>query len=198
MPSPLTSLKPIGKQDQYAAAYGGLNHIRLDANERVSITPISLSEQNLQLLFSSLLLFWTGMTRRAEEVLADQKERTLANIGSRNAICDMADQACELLHEPDLSVPRFGRLLHEAWQLKQRLSPHIAEDRISRWYRRGIEAGAHGGKLCGAGGGGFLLFCAPPERHPAIVAALPELRPIEIAYDRLGTRLLFPDYFERG
>jgi D-glycero-alpha-D-manno-heptose-7-phosphate kinase len=190
--------KPIGKQDQFAAAYGGLNHIRFDATERVSITPISLSAEKLGLLFSSLLLFWTGIARRAEDVLADQKARTSANVGLLDAMRDMADQACELLDEQELSVSNFGELLHEAWQLKQSLSRHIAVDRISRWYRRGIEAGAHGGKLCGAGGGGFLLFCAPPERHPAIVAALSELKPVDLAYDPLGTRLLFPGYFDHS
>jgi D-glycero-alpha-D-manno-heptose-7-phosphate kinase len=190
--------KPIGKQDQFAAAYGGLNYIRFSANERVSISPINLSAENLDQLFSSLVLFWTNITRRSEDVLADQKERTPVNIASLDAMRDMADHASDLLHKPELSVSGFGGLLDEAWQLKQRLSPQIADDRIARWYRRGIEAGAYGGKLCGAGGGGFLLFCAAPSRHSAIIAALPELKPVAIGYDPLGTRLLVPGYFERN
>ncbi len=190
--------KPIGKQDQFAAAYGGLNYIRFDANERVSLTPISLNAETRTLLFSSLLLFWTNMSRRAEDVLFDQKERAPSNVGSLDAIRKISEDACELLHETELSLERFGALLHEAWLLKQRLSPRIAESQIMAWYRRGIEAGAFGGKLCGAGGGGFLLFCAPVERHAAIKAALPELKTIEIGYDPLGTRLLFPGYFDRA
>ncbi len=190
--------KPIGKQDQFAAAYGGLNYIRFEKNERVSLTPISLTPQQTAQLFSSFLLFWTGISRKADEVLSDQKQRTEANIEALDAMREIADHACELLHKPDLSVRRFGGLLHEAWSLKQRLSPRIAEKQIATWYRRGIEAGAHGGKLCGAGGGGFLLLCAPPERHAAIKAALPELKCLEIGYDPLGTRLLFPGYSERG
>jgi D-glycero-alpha-D-manno-heptose-7-phosphate kinase len=186
--------KPIGKQDQFAAAYGGLNYIHFNANDRVSITPLSLSEKNIGLLFSSLLLFWTGISRRADDVLSDQKERIAANAGQLDLMRDIADRACELLHEPDISVSLFGELLHEAWTLKQRLSPRIAEERITAWYRRGLEAGAYGGKLCGAGGGGFLLFCAPPERHDAIKAALPELQTVDFAYDPLGTRVLFPGY----
>lgn len=190
--------KPIGKQDQFAAAYGGLNYIRFDANERVSITPITLSVANTNRLFSSLMLFWTGVSRRADDVLSDQKQRTELNIGSLDAMRDTAERACEMLHERDLSVAAFGELMDEAWTLKQRLSPRIAEDQIGTWYRRGVEAGAHGGKLCGAGGGGFLLFCAPPERHGEIKAALSDLRSIDIGYDSLGTRLLFTGYSDRS
>ena len=190
--------KPIGKQDQFAAAYGGLNYIRFDANERVSITPISLSAENTALLFSSFLLLWTGISRSAADILSDQRDRTPSNVGALDAMRDFADRSCELLHERDLSISQFGKLLHEAWLLKQRLSPRIAENQIVSWYSRGLEAGAYGGKLCGAGGGGFLLFCAPSERHAMIRAALPELKSIEIGYDPLGTRLLFPGYFERA
>jgi D-glycero-alpha-D-manno-heptose-7-phosphate kinase len=186
--------KPIGKQDQYASAYGGLNYIRFNANDRVSITPLSLSEKNVGLLFLNLLLFWTGISRSADDILADQKQRIANNMRLLDATREIADRACELLHEPVLSIPLFGELLHEAWTVKQHLSPRIAEDRISTWYRRGLEAGAHGGKLCGAGGGGFLLFCAPPERHAAVKASLPELQPVEFSYDPLGTRILFPGY----
>jgi len=188
--------KPIGKQDQFAAAYGGLNYIRFDANERVSITPIGLSAQNTALLFSSFLLFWTGISRSADDVLSDQKQRAAINVGPLDRMLEIADRACELLHDPDLSLQQFGELLHEAWSLKQRLSPRIAEDHITGWYRCGIEAGAYGGKLCGAGAGGFLLFCAPPERHAAIRAALPKLKSLSVGYDPLGTRLLFPGYAE--
>jgi D-glycero-alpha-D-manno-heptose-7-phosphate kinase len=190
--------KPIGKQDQYAAAFGGLNYIRFEANARVAITPISLSPENTSALFSSFLLFWTGISRRADDVLADQKERTAVNITSLDSLCKMAEHACEMLHDARLSVAQFGELLHEAWTLKQCLSPRIAEGQIAAWYRRGIAAGAYGGKLCGAGGGGFLLFCAPLERHAAIRAALSELRSIHLGYDPLGTRLLIPGYVEQS
>ena len=188
--------KPIGKQDQFAAAYGGLNHIRFNADERVSITPINLSPENTTLLFSSFLLFWTGISRRAEDVLANQRERSKLNISTLDSLRSMADQASDLLHNDKMSIRQFGELLNEAWELKQRLSSRISDDQISVWYRRGIEAGAHGGKLCGAGGGGFLLFCAPQQKHSAIRAALSDLKSIDLAYDPLGTRVLFPGYIE--
>src|SRR5262249_41655501 len=147
-------------------------------------------------LFGSFVLLWTGIARRAEDVLADQKSRTNDNISLLDEMRDIADRAIDLLHRPDLSIHDFGKLLHESWLLKDRLSDRISDDRVGDWYRRGIAAGAYGGKLCGAGGGGFLLFCAPPQRHSAIKAALVELRSIEAAYDPLGTRVLFPGYFD--
>lgn len=189
--------KPIGKQDQFAAAYGGLNHIRFSADERVSITPINLSQDNINYLFSSFLLFWTGISRRAEDVLSNQKERAKFNVDSLDSLRSMADHASDLLHNDKMSIRQFGELLNEAWGIKQQLSSRISDDKISYWYRRGIEAGAYGGKLCGAGGGGFLLFCAPQEKHLAIKAALSDLKTIDVAYDPLGTRVLFPGYIER-
>jgi D-glycero-alpha-D-manno-heptose-7-phosphate kinase len=119
------------------------------------------------------------------------------NISTLNSLRAMADHACDLLHDDKVSIPKFGELLNEAWELKRRLSSRISDDQISYWYRRGIESGAYGGKLCGAGGGGFLLFCAPREKHSAMKAALSELKSIDVAYDRLGTRVLFPGYTER-
>ena len=118
------------------------------------------------------------------------------NISTLDSLRDMADQASDLLHNNKMSIQQFGELLNEAWELKQRLSPRISDDKISLWYRRGIEAGAYGGKLCGAGGGGFLLFCAPQQKHSAIKAALSDLKSIDLAYDPLGTRVLFPGYIE--
>jgi D-glycero-alpha-D-manno-heptose-7-phosphate kinase len=188
--------KPIGKQDQFAAAYGGLNHFRFNADERVSITPISLSAENTDLLFSSFLLFWTGVSRRAEDVLSHQRARAELNISTLDSLRCMADDACDLLHGDKVSVQKFGELLNEAWELKRRLSSRISDDQISHWYQRGVKAGAYGGKLCGAGGGGFLLFCAPKEKHSAMKAALSDLKSIDVAYDRLGTRVLFPGYAE--
>jgi D-glycero-alpha-D-manno-heptose-7-phosphate kinase len=119
------------------------------------------------------------------------------NTSTLDSLRDMADHACDLLHNDKMSIQKFGKLLNEAWELKRRLSSRISDDQISNWYRRGIDAGAYGGKLCGAGGGGFLLFCAPREKHSAIKAALSDLNNIDVAYDRLGTRVLFPGYTER-
>ena len=130
--------KPIGKQDQFAAAYGGLNYFRFNSDERVSITPISLSPENTNSLFSSFLLFWTGVARRAEDVLSHQRDRGGLNIGDLNSLRDMADHASDLLHKDNLSIQKFGELLDEAWRLKQRLSSRISDDQISYWYRRGI------------------------------------------------------------
>lgn len=186
--------KPIGKQDQFAAAYGGLNHFRFDKNGLVSMTPISLQPELRDALFQSFILFWTGIARKAEDVLSDQKSRTQHNMGLLDEMRSIADEAVALLGHPTLSVRTFGELLHASWLLKDRLSSRISNDRLRTWYEKAIAAGAHGGKLCGAGGGGFLLFCAPPERHAAIKAALGELRSVEVAYDPLGTRVLFPGY----
>lgn len=184
--------EPIGKQDQYAAAFGGLSFIRFLPDDAVDIEPIVLSAERRHKLQSHFLAFYTGITRSASGILAQQSSQVVSDSEKTSAMQQMVAYAEELRQELWAgNVDAMGRILHENWLLKQSLAPGITTPQISEWYARAIGAGAIGGKLLGAGGGGFLLFYAPPAAHPAITTALEDLRPIPFAMDPRGSRIIF-------
>jgi len=173
---------PIGKQDQYAAAFGGLNFFVFKPGGAVTVEPQRIPYTTVRDLFDAMLLFWTGHQRDASEVLSEQQKNTPAKMESLLAMRGHAHRLQELLHTGDgVDVEEVGRILDETWQLKRGLASTITTDQIDVWYRRACEAGAVGGKLCGAGGGGCLLFIVPPERQERVREALSDL--IEVAVD---------------
>ncbi len=184
--------EPIGKQDQYAASYGGMNLFRFCANEDVFIDPIRVRPGTLASLFDNFVMLWTGHQRRSSSVLDEQRERTEEHLDQLEAMRAHAYQAATLLAADVFDAPALGALMDESWQLKRQLASAVTNEQIDAWYRAGCEAGAYGGKLCGAGGGGFLIFVAPPERRRAIHAALPELRPVDVGYAAGGSTTLLP------
>jgi D-glycero-alpha-D-manno-heptose-7-phosphate kinase len=137
-----------------------------------------------------MMLFWTGHQRDANSVLGEQR----ANVGARfrqlQALRDQALELGELITAGAIDVRTFGRVLHDGWKLKRELASAITNDSIDEWYERAIAAGALGGKVCGAGGGGFLLFIVEPERQPAVRAALADLQELRVDYEPHGTHLL--------
>lgn len=184
--------EPIGKQDQYIAAYGGLNFIEFFQDGRVGVSPLICKEETISSLQRSLLLLYTGKTRSASGILREQSEKTGAEEKVRGTLGEMvalADKARMVLQEGRLD--EFGALLHENWLLKRGLTGGISNSNIDDWYARGCAAGAVGGKILGAGGGGFLLFYAQEDKHVAIKAAIPELMPVEIALERSGSSVIF-------
>lgn len=184
--------EPIGKQDQYAAALGGLNYIQFHKDGSVQVEPITLTRTTRESLNKHLLLFYTGITRSASTILADQS-RVLASQRVKTVTMHrMVELAKELRHELWRgNIEPVGRILHENWLLKQSLTKEISTDQINTWYQCALTAGALGGKLLGAGGGGFLFFYAPPEKHKLIKAALPELRSIPLLLEPRGSRVVF-------
>ncbi len=184
--------EPIGKQDQYAAAFGGANLFCFKENGGVTVEHQSAANGVLSELFSHQLMFWTGHQRDASGVLAEQKENTEAML---DRLCTMRDQALQL-HEAigsaQIDVEGIGRLLHSGWLLKRELASAISNSGIDRWYQEALDAGAWGGKLCGAGGGGFLLFVAPPEKHSSIRNALSELTEMVVEHESHGSQLMVP------
>jgi D-glycero-alpha-D-manno-heptose-7-phosphate kinase len=181
--------RPMGKQDHFAAAFGGLNYIRFRQDGGVSIEPQNIDARKVDKLFDNTLLFWTGLHRDSSEVLTEQRR----NVDDRVAELEtMREQAMALrdVVSNGFDLHRFGALLDEGWQLKQKLASSITNDKITNWYNRAKEAGAIGGKLCGAGGGGFLLFVAEPDRHDAIRNALSDLTEVDIGYEPRGSRVL--------
>lgn len=183
--------KPIGKQDQYAAAFGGMNHIRFYPDETTSITPVNHRRRQLDHLFDHLMLFWTGMSRNADDVLTAQRAAIPSTTGYLDEMRAMADEAARVIESGELGIEAFGRLLDTAWALKRSLTGAISTSRIDSWYEAARKAGAFGGKLCGAGGGGFLLFCVPLDGRAAVREALNELREVEIGFEPSGTAVLY-------
>lgn len=183
--------RPIGKQDAYAAAFGGVNYFEFQPNGRVTVEAQAMPADRIQRLFGSLLMFWTGISRDAGRVLEAQNERTHTNLGRLRFMKTQAEQLRKMtLGEVD--VAELGRLLREGWEHKRQLADVISNPQIDRWCQAGLDAGAYGGKLCGAGGGGFLLFAAEPERHAAIRAALGELQELRVGYEANGVRVMGP------
>lgn len=185
--------RPIGKQDQYIAAWGGLNYMSFEPDGRVNVEAQPLSNDTITHLFDSVLMFWTGISRDAGKVLESQNRNTENNLELLRSMKAQAQQLREMTYK-EFDIGAFGAVLHEGWELKRRLSDAISTEEIDNWYRTGIKAGAYGGKLCGAGGGGFLLFVAPPERHDDIRRELLPLRELRVQYEPLGTRVILPSW----
>jgi D-glycero-alpha-D-manno-heptose-7-phosphate kinase len=184
--------EPIGKQDQYASAYGGLNYIRFHPDDSVSVQPVIVPPRTLQELKSSIVVFYTGRTRSASDLLAKQSKATQDSSQTQSILKKMAEMAGDLktsLESGNLSD--FGEILHENWCLKKSLVAGISDDTIDQWYKSAQAAGAVSGKLLGAGSGGFLMFFAPPDRHEAIAFALPGLRREHIEFDTSGSQIIF-------
>jgi D-glycero-alpha-D-manno-heptose-7-phosphate kinase len=183
--------RPIGKQDQYATAFGGLNQFTFQRDGTVSIEPQALPANRIRELFDSLLLLWTGIVRQSKDILEEQKRLT----GDRMAeLREIKNHCFELKAQlrTGFDPIAFGGVLDETWARKRKLASTITSDRIDAWYARAREAGAIGGKIAGAGGGGFLMLIVPPSRRAAVCRALPELTPVPIRYEESGTRVLIP------
>jgi D-glycero-alpha-D-manno-heptose-7-phosphate kinase len=182
--------KPIGRQDQYAAAFGGVNYIRFNPDETVDVEPVPCRAETLAQLEQRILLVYTGQTRDANRILEQQSRTTAERVDALCAMRDLADQMRRTLAgEGDLN--RFEDLLHRGWELKRSLGCGISNDRVDEWYAAARRAGATGGKLLGAGGGGFLLLTAPPWRHRAIREALGRPRELPFRIARHGSRNIF-------
>ena len=181
--------EPIGKQDQYAAAFGGLNLIRFHPDHSVSVDPIIGPPATLAQLEASMLVFFTGRARSASRILADQSAAVPAN---RVLMRRMVQLAFDLKVELESGrLESVGTILDENWCLKKQMTDGISDGQIDEWYETGKANGARGGKLLGAGKGGFMMFFAPPELHTRISRALPDLKPVTFRFDRTGAQIVF-------
>lgn len=183
--------EPIGRQDQYAAAYGGLNLIRFHPDDSVSVDPVICKPSLIKEMEESTLVFFTNRTRSASEVLAAQSA-SIKNMDRRPLVRRMVQLAFEMKEQLENgSLDYFGDLLDENWCLKSQLSEAISDSQIDLWYAAGKASGALGGKLLGAGKGGFMMFFAPKDRHAKIISALPELETVKFQFDRTGSQIVF-------
>ncbi len=180
----------VGLQDTLAAAYGGFNSIRFLQNGDVRVEPVTVSVSRIADLHARLLLFYTGSSRLGPVVAAD----IVANIPSKKAelrrMREMVDEALSVLNGRG-SLDDFGRLLDEGWALKRGLSASVSTQAIEAIYRKAREHGALGGKLLGAGGSGFMLFYAPPDRHDDIVHALERCLHVPFAFEADGSTVVY-------
>jgi D-glycero-alpha-D-manno-heptose-7-phosphate kinase len=181
----------VGSQDQIAVAFGGMNTIVFGPGDEFDVAPLPLCPGSLAELESHLLLCFTGFQRNGTEMAAD----LLINMPKRGCelheIKEIACEAVDLLGRQRLDLAELGRLLDAQWQLKRRLSARIATPVIDETYDTGMRAGAYGAKLLGAGGGGFMLFLAPPERHAAIRNALAPLLFVPFRFEMGGSRIIY-------
>ena len=184
--------QPIGKQDQYAAAFGGLNFFCFKPGGAVTVEPQRVVNGGLSELFANILMFWTGHQRDAGSVLSEQKANTSMKMASLLKMRGHAYELQALTSNGHFDAEKFGRVLHESWQLKRQLASTITTGQIDQWYEKAVAAGAAGGKLCGAGGGGFLLFIVKPENQPKVRAALSPLTEVPVVHEVHGSHLVLP------
>lgn len=181
--------KPIGKQDQYIAAYGGIRDLRFGPGDVVTADEIGISPATRRELQQQILLFYTGITRSADVILAEQAAEIEATASQLHLLRDLAGFAVDKLRSG--VIDGLGPAIRESWETKRKLASGISTNQIDQAVTAALEAGASGAKLTGAGGGGFLLVISPPERHRAVRQALADMRELPIKLDRLGSRVIF-------
>lgn len=181
--------QPIGKQDQYAAAYGGLNYIRFDLTGTVQIEPIKMSRSSLQELESNVLCFHTGIARSSADILTEQRKNIPDRLTILDSMRDQADYVHMTLNDND--IEEFGIILNDAWELKKQLASKITDPFLDGLYVKARKAGALGGKISGAGGGGFLTLYVPEEKQNRVREALKELRELDVKFDIEGSKIIY-------
>jgi D-glycero-alpha-D-manno-heptose-7-phosphate kinase len=180
--------KPIGKQDQYIAAFGGIRDIRFGPGQEVVAEEVRLSMAERRALQHQIMLFYTGITRRADPILAEQNANVEATRPQLDLLRDLAGFAAERLRSGD--VDAIGPAVRESWEAKRKLASGVSNDQIDGAVTGALDAGASGAKLTGAGGGGFLLVICPMERQRAVRESLTDMQELPVRLDRLGSRIV--------
>ncbi len=181
--------KPIGKQDHYAAAFGGFNFFKFNADNTVDIKPTCVSAKLQNEISSCMLTFWTGKTRPADTILEEQNNNNTKNSQTLTLMRTQAEFIHESIMKHDMNAERFGKIIHEGWLMKKNLASSVSNNFIDTAYNASIDAGAWGGKISGAGGGGFLTVFADPSTHRNIIKSLESLG---LAYCRFNFSVTGP------
>jgi D-glycero-alpha-D-manno-heptose-7-phosphate kinase len=183
--------KPSGVQDQYIAAYGGFRFMEFTTDGEIIVRPVSLSRRTLRCLNDNLLIFFTGITRQNGRILEEQETNINDRLATLEQMKQIAYTACDELQREN--VDAVGDLLHESWQLKKQLASQISNPQIDEMYETALQAGATGGKVSGAGGGGFLLLYVPRGQQEKVRDALKEYQELPITLGQDGSKVIF-DY----
>ncbi|MBI4062703.1 MAG: kinase [Elusimicrobia bacterium] len=180
----------VGCQDQVSAAFGGFNRVDFAPNDEISIVPIILSQERLNALQDHLLLYFTGISRTASEIAKEQIKKTKEKKRELTLMREMVDESISILTGTQ-DMGAFGRLLHEHWMIKRSLSKNISSNVIDQIYEKARNAGAIGGKILGAGGGGFMLLFAHPKDHAKIKEKLSNLLRVSFRFENMGSQIIF-------
>lgn len=186
----------VGSQDQTAAAFGGLNRIEFGGISEISVTPIIAHPDRLEDLQQHMMLFFTGFPRTASDIAKEKISQIPNRKHELREMLRLVDEAQAILTATTDRLADFGRLLDEQWKIKRRMAAAVSTDDIDLIYDAGMKAGALGGKLLGAGGGGFMLFFARPERHKALRDALSKLLHVPVRFDYLGSQIIYYSHDE--
>lgn len=188
----------VGSQDQAFAAYGGLNIIGFLQNGKITVSPIIMQEKRMVTFQDNIMLFFSGISRMASEVVEEQLQKTSINIPNLNKMKDLVDKAHNILIS-DRNLNEFGELLNSTWELKKSLSSKVTNPQIDAMYLKAMKAGAIGGKLLGAGGGGFMSFYVEKENQEAVKVALKDYLHIPFNFDFDGSKIVVyePNYKEK-
>ncbi|MBI2146886.1 kinase [Candidatus Woesearchaeota archaeon] len=178
-----------GKQDQYAAALGGIHYMEFHPDESVRFLPAVLSNGEKEKLQSELILFYTGLVRSSTEIHKEQIQNTQAKLQHLREMKQLAVETRQAIHH-DKDFAKIGRLLHEGWVKKKQLASGVSNSMIDTMYERGLAYGASGGKILGAGGGGFLMFQCAKERHEELKKAMHPLQHVPFEFDMQGTTII--------
>ncbi len=181
----------VGSQDQTNAAYGGFNRIRFGVDGEIIVDPVTVDDERIHTLDNNLMLFYTGIIRTAEKIAKSYVDDIKTKEKQLDRMHAMVDQAMDLMRNGDLDD--FGRLLNDAWQKKRSLSKLVSNPQVDEIYASAIDAGALGGKLSGAGGGGFLLLYVPVEKHTDVRRKLSHLLHVPFSFESKGSQVIFHD-----
>ena len=181
----------VGSQDQTTAAFGGFNKIEFGGEQHIQVQPVTLNAEKIQLFQEHLMLFFTGFARTASEIAGEQIKKTPKKKDELTRMSEMVDEAIDILNGSSSDITDFGRLMHETWMIKRGLTNKITTPEIDNIYETAIKAGALGGKLLGAGGGGCILFFVEPELQPRVKDALKKLVHIPFGFGNLGSQIIY-------
>ena len=181
----------VGSQDQVAAAFGGLNRIQFGGEKEFEVDPIILGKERLRELQDKLLLCFTGFSRSAPEIAQHQIRDTPARNKELTAMSELTVEALSVLTSPSASLDDFGKLLNEQWKIKRSLTSHVSTPEVDQIYETAMKSGALGGKLLGAGGGGFMLFYADQSKQEAIQKSLPDKIFVPFRFEDTGSKIIY-------
>ncbi len=183
----------VGSQDQISATYGGFNRIDFNTNGGFEVSPMVISKDRLELFEKSCMLFFTGISRTASDVAKTQVDNFDKKQIELHGISRITEEATKVFHSSQDFLPEIGRLLNETWLLKRSLSSMVSNSTIDEIYTKAINAGALGGKILGAGGGGFILFLVEPDRQEQVKKSLEGLLHVNFKFETQGSRIIFYD-----
>lgn len=181
----------VGSQDQIIAAFGGFNKIEFKSYKNIKVVPVTLDPQKMKFFQSHLMLYFTGFSRLASDIAEEQIRNIPAKKAELKTLYKMVYEALDILNDSKDSFNAFGKLLHESWQIKRTLSSKITNSRIDEIYLSARRAGATGGKILGAGGGGFMLFFVKPELQPTVRKKLKGLLRVPFKFDESGSQIIY-------